>query len=54
MQNINPLVIKLILLAIGLVFVWFFVGEAFPSTDETAQLLAIAATGFTAGAIIFP
>lgn len=45
------------LAAVGLVFVWFFVGaitDAESASDSSTQLLAVAAAGFITASIIFP
>ena len=44
------LLVKVLLAAVALIFVWFFVGEAI-SPEDTDQLLAVAATGFGLAAI---
>ena len=50
----NTRVIKIILAAVCLIFVWFGLGELFPGVEDAAKLLLVGAVGFGLAAIILP
>ena len=50
----NTLVIKIILAAVCLLFVWFGLGELFTGITDAARLLLVGAVGFGLASIILP